>query len=110
MLSRSPLFRLTRSGAADDCAGRERPARAAGGSRQMVEALRSRGISVEYLLFEDEGHGFARPEEQASFSTPPPRGSWRGFSGAAWRLRQRGASKGLPNISDASILWMGLPG
>lgn len=34
---------------------------------QMVDALRSRGIPVEYLLFEDEGHGFARPENRLTF-------------------------------------------
>jgi dipeptidyl aminopeptidase/acylaminoacyl peptidase len=31
-------------------------------SDQMVAALRARGIPVTYVLFPDEGHGFARPE------------------------------------------------
>ena len=31
-------------------------------SDQMVAALRARGISVTHVLFPDEGHGFARPE------------------------------------------------
>jgi dipeptidyl aminopeptidase/acylaminoacyl peptidase len=31
-------------------------------SDQMVEALRSRGATVTYLVFPDEGHGFTRPE------------------------------------------------
>lgn len=31
-------------------------------SDQLVEALRSRGATVTYLVFPDEGHGFTRPE------------------------------------------------
>ena len=33
-------------------------------TQSMVEALRARGVSVELLLFEGEGHGFRRPENQ----------------------------------------------
>jgi len=36
-------------------------------SEQIVEALRARGKEVEYLLFEDEGHGFSRPENRMAF-------------------------------------------
>jgi dipeptidyl aminopeptidase/acylaminoacyl peptidase len=36
-------------------------------SEQIVAALRERGTPVEYLLFEDEGHGFARPENRLKF-------------------------------------------
>jgi dipeptidyl aminopeptidase/acylaminoacyl peptidase len=36
-------------------------------SEQIVEALRKRGIPHEYLLYEDEGHGFARPENRLHF-------------------------------------------
>ncbi len=36
-------------------------------SEQIVQALRDRGKEVEYLLFEDEGHGFARPENRLKF-------------------------------------------
>lgn len=36
-------------------------------SEQIVAALRERGKPVEYLLFEDEGHGFARPENRLKF-------------------------------------------
>ena len=36
-------------------------------SEQIVEALKKRGIPHEYLLFEDEGHGFARPENRLTF-------------------------------------------
>ena len=33
-----------------------------GQSREMVEALKSRGVPVAYLEFEGEGHGFRRAE------------------------------------------------
>lgn len=36
-------------------------------SEMIVEALRKKGKPVEYLLFEDEGHGFARPENRLEF-------------------------------------------
>ncbi|MFY9798750.1 MAG: prolyl oligopeptidase family serine peptidase, partial [Candidatus Nitrosopolaris sp.] len=29
-------------------------------SDQIVERLRSKGIGVEYLIFDDEGHGFTK--------------------------------------------------
>lgn len=38
-------------------------------SDQMVEALQKRGISVEYLVKEDEGHGFYNQENQMEFYT-----------------------------------------
>jgi dipeptidyl aminopeptidase/acylaminoacyl peptidase len=36
-------------------------------SEQIVAALREKGIDHEYLLFEDEGHGFAKPENRIRF-------------------------------------------
>jgi dipeptidyl aminopeptidase/acylaminoacyl peptidase len=36
-------------------------------SEMIVEALRAKGKPVEYLLFPDEGHGFARPENRLKF-------------------------------------------
>ena len=36
-------------------------------SEMIVEALRKKGKDVEYLLFPDEGHGFARPENRLKF-------------------------------------------
>lgn len=33
-------------------------------SDQLVEALRSQGAAVTYLVFPDEGHGFTRPENE----------------------------------------------
>jgi dipeptidyl aminopeptidase/acylaminoacyl peptidase len=68
--SRSPLFKadqikiplLVGQGANDPrCKQAE--------SEQIVEALRAKGQPVEYILFEDEGHGFARPENRIKFYT-----------------------------------------
>jgi dipeptidyl aminopeptidase/acylaminoacyl peptidase len=36
-------------------------------SEQIVAAMKEKGIDHEYLLFEDEGHGFARPENRLKF-------------------------------------------
>jgi dipeptidyl aminopeptidase/acylaminoacyl peptidase len=36
-------------------------------SEQIVEAMKSKGIAYEYLLFPDEGHGFAKPENRITF-------------------------------------------
>ena len=36
-------------------------------SEQIVAALREKGIPHEYLLFPDEGHGFAKPENRLRF-------------------------------------------
>lgn len=36
-------------------------------SEQIVEALRAQAIDHEYLLFPDEGHGFAKPENRMRF-------------------------------------------
>ena len=36
-------------------------------SEQIVAALEKAGVPYEYLLFEDEGHGFARPENRLTY-------------------------------------------
>ncbi len=36
-------------------------------SDQIVQAMQERGIPVTYVLYPDEGHGFARPENRLSF-------------------------------------------
>ena len=35
---------------------------------QIVEAMTAKGIPVTYVLYPDEGHGFARPENRTSFN------------------------------------------
>lgn len=37
-------------------------------SDQIVEAMKKRNIPVTYVLYPDEGHGFARPENRSSFN------------------------------------------
>ena len=66
--SRSPLFRanqikkplLIGQGAND-------PRVKQAESDQIVEALRKANIPVEYIVYTDEGHGFARPENRLHF-------------------------------------------
>mmetsp|Transcript_78111 Transcript_78111/g.189241 ORF Transcript_78111/g.189241 Transcript_78111/m.189241 type:complete len:119 (+) Transcript_78111:1-357(+) len=36
-------------------------------SDQIVEAARAAGIEVEYRVYTDEGHGFARPQNRMDF-------------------------------------------
>jgi dipeptidyl aminopeptidase/acylaminoacyl peptidase len=36
-------------------------------SEQIVDAMKKKGIDHEYLLFGDEGHGFAKPENRLRF-------------------------------------------
>ncbi len=66
--SRSPLFRvdqikipmLIAQGAND-------PRVKQAESEQIVNAMKSKGIAYEYMLFPDEGHGFAKPENRLKF-------------------------------------------
>jgi dipeptidyl aminopeptidase/acylaminoacyl peptidase len=66
--SRSPLFKvdemkipmLIAQGAND-------PRVKQAESEQIVAAMKEKGIDHEYLLFEDEGHGFVRPENRLKF-------------------------------------------
>ncbi|MCU0502135.1 MAG: S9 family peptidase [Anaerolineae bacterium] len=37
-------------------------------SDQIVQAMQAKGIPVTYVLYPDEGHGFARPENNLSFT------------------------------------------
>ena len=36
-------------------------------AEQIVAALRRRALPHEYLLFDDEGHGFAKPSSRERF-------------------------------------------
>jgi dipeptidyl aminopeptidase/acylaminoacyl peptidase len=42
-------------------------------SEQIVAALKEAGIEHEYMLFPDEGHGFAKPENRIKFYTAAER-------------------------------------
>ncbi len=42
-------------------------------SEQIVAALKEAGIDYEYMLFPDEGHGFAKPENRIKFYTAAER-------------------------------------
>jgi len=50
-------------------------------SEQIVAALADAGIEHEYLLFPDEGHGFAKPENRIRFYTAAERFLARYLSG-----------------------------
>ncbi|MDQ2907712.1 MAG: S9 family peptidase [Chloroflexota bacterium] len=66
--SRSPLFKveqikipmLIAQGAND-------PRVKQAESEQIVEAMKRKGVDYEYMLFPDEGHGFAKPENRLKF-------------------------------------------
>lgn len=66
--SRSPLFKV-------DCIriplliaqGANDPRVKQSESEQIVQAMRSKGIEHQYMLFPDEGHGFAKPENRTKF-------------------------------------------
>ena len=67
--SRSPLYKVNRicrplligHGANDvRCKIQE--------SEQIVRAMRDRHLAVTYVVYPDEGHGFARPENHMSFN------------------------------------------
>lgn len=66
--SRSPLFqvdRIVRPLLIGQ--GRQDPRVKQAESDQIVDAMRSKGIPVTYMLFTDEGHGFAKPENRLAF-------------------------------------------
>ena len=52
-------------------------------SEQIVEAMRENGVEHEYLLYEDEGHGFAKPENRLHFYAAAERFLARHLGGAA---------------------------
>ena len=70
MLARSPITRVDRIRAPLLVGqGANDPRVKQAESDTIVAALRKRGVPVEYIVFPDEGHGFARPENQLKFST-----------------------------------------
>jgi dipeptidyl aminopeptidase/acylaminoacyl peptidase len=68
MRLRSPLFHLDKIQCPMLIAqGANDPRVVQAESEQIVSALQEKGHPVEYLLFEDEGHGFAKEENRLSF-------------------------------------------
>ncbi len=66
--ARSPLFKVDQIKAPLLIAqGAKDPRVKQAESEQMVEAMRKANKPVEYLLFEDEGHGFVRPQNRMRF-------------------------------------------
>jgi len=65
---RSPLFRIDQLSIPLLIAqGANDPRVKQAESEQIVAALEEKGIDHTYLLFEDEGHGFAKPENRLRF-------------------------------------------
>src|SRR5215467_5719644 len=52
-------------------------------SEQIVAAMRDAGIDYEYMLFPDEGHGFAKPENRLEFYAAAERFLARHLGGRA---------------------------
>lgn len=66
--SRSPLFKVDQIKIPILIAhGANDPRVKQSESEQIVEAMKHKGIEYEYLLFPDEGHGFAKPENRIKF-------------------------------------------
>jgi dipeptidyl aminopeptidase/acylaminoacyl peptidase len=67
--SRSPLFKADRIRIPMLIAqGAKDPRVKQAESDQIVAAIRKAGKPVEYMVFKDEGHGFARPENSLKFN------------------------------------------
>jgi dipeptidyl aminopeptidase/acylaminoacyl peptidase len=66
--SRSPLFKADQIGIPMLIAqGANDPRVKQAESEQIVEALKEKGVDYKYMLFPDEGHGFAKPENRLKF-------------------------------------------
>ena len=82
--SRSPLFLVDRIKIPMLIAqGANDPRVKQAESEQIVAAMQEKGIDHEYLLFEDEGHGFARPENRLKFYAAAERFLARHLGGRA---------------------------
>jgi dipeptidyl aminopeptidase/acylaminoacyl peptidase len=72
--SRSPLFRVDKIKVPMLIAqGANDPRVKQAESEQIVAAMEEKGIDHEYILFSDEGHGFAKPENRLKFYTAAER-------------------------------------
>ena len=93
--SRSPLFQADRINIPMLIAqGANDPRVKQAEAEQIVEALRATGKDLDYLLFEDEGHGFARPENRMAFYA----------AAEAFLARHLGGRSEPPGDAEAEIL------
>ncbi len=68
LIERSPLFKVDQISIPMLVAqGANDPRVVQAESEQVVAAMQENGVDVEYILFPDEGHGFARPENRLRF-------------------------------------------
>lgn len=66
--SRSPLFKVNQIRIPILIAqGANDPRVKQAESEQIIEAMKKKGLEYEYMLFPDEGHGFAKPENRLRF-------------------------------------------
>ena len=66
--SRSPLFKVNQIKIPILIAqGANDPRVKQAESEQIIEAMKKKGLEYEYMLFPDEGHGFAKPENRLRF-------------------------------------------
>ncbi|NJN64697.1 MAG: S9 family peptidase [Acidobacteria bacterium] len=66
--ARSPLFHVERVRCPMLVAqGANDPRVKKAESDQFVAAMRAKGLAVDYVVYDDEGHGFARPENRLDF-------------------------------------------
>ncbi len=68
--SRSPLFKIDKIKIPILIAqGANDPRVKQAESEQIVAAMKQKGLDYEYMLFPDEGHGYAKPENRLKFYT-----------------------------------------
>ena len=72
-------------------------------SDQMVGALKANGIPVTYLLFPDEGHGFARPENSIAFSAVAEAFLARHLGGRAEKLRPEELAASTMRVMEGTL-------
>lgn len=73
-------------------------------SDQMVEAMKANGIPVTYVLYPDEGHGFARPENSISFNAITEAFLERHLGGRAEPMRQADWNGSTAQILEGAAL------
>jgi dipeptidyl aminopeptidase/acylaminoacyl peptidase len=92
--SRSPLFHVDRITIPILIAhGANDPRVKQAESEQIVAAMKHKGIPYEYLLFPDEGHGFAKPENRLTFYAAADRFLARHLGGRAEEAPQAPAMR-----------------